>query len=120
MMWKQMHGYFTYGATDEYFKNALYAALRKLELPFEESFSQIRLTSLGTDMNISIQPRMGTAQLSLKQPQCQSTLKQIAQAMNEYFATVPGRMNLTVYVYYTLFGILMVANAIYFQVKIRG
>ena len=115
LLFRNAQGYSILGVSDEYFSNALHAALHKLGLPFEESLSQIRLTSLDAALIVTLQSRMGAAQLAIKPSLHRSTLKEIVQLMRDYFATVPGKTNLTTYVYYLLFGALMVVFAIYFS-----
>jgi len=114
MVFRNLRGYTVLGVSDNYLKDALNTALQRLELPFEESLSRIRLSSLDADLLVGMQSRMGAAQLSIKPAGHGKTLKQIVQAMRDYFATVPGKTNISAYVYYGLFGILMLATTIYF------
>lgn len=111
VLWKQSSGYFAWGVTDEYFQNALYTALEKLNLPFEVTLSRVRLTSLDVDMRISI-ARFGTAQITLEQPKDKTVLKRLAHAMNEYFATVPGKVHLGMFFFEIVFGLLMISSSL--------
>jgi hypothetical protein len=102
VLWKT-RGYVISGATEEYLQNALRAALQKLNLPFEESVARLQLTSLDADLLISVSG-FGSALMKLKQHQHDSVLKQIADDMNVYFATVPGKVNLTAFYAQTALG----------------
>ena len=59
IMWYQLKGYVAYAVTDASFREALLAALQRLQLPYEESLSVIRLTSVDADLQISVQSWMG-------------------------------------------------------------
>jgi hypothetical protein len=93
--WKT-RGYSISGATEEYLQSALRASLQKLNLPFEESVARLRLTSLDADLFVSV-TGFGPALMRLKQHRHDSTLKQIADYMNVYFATVPGKVDMTAF-----------------------
>ena len=46
MFWFQMRGYMVYGVSAEAFRNCLRRTLDKLNLPYQESFSSIRLETV--------------------------------------------------------------------------
>lgn len=94
MMWFQLKGYTAYAVTDTSFREALLAALEKLQLPYEESLSVIRLTTIDADLQVAIQSWMGTGIIKVKQRGYNSVLKEVANAMNEYFrnSSVPTKM----------------------------
>ena len=94
MMYYQLQGYTAYAVTDKSFREALLAALQKLQLPYEESLSVIRLTSVEADLQVSVQSWMGTGIIKVKQRGYNSVLRQVAHAMNEYFrnSSVPTNM----------------------------
>jgi hypothetical protein len=118
LIWKMTGGYSILGATDEHVQNALRAALQKLNLPFEESVARVRLTSLDADLTLSVSG-FGVAQMRLKQPQYASTLKQIADCMNVYFATVPGKVNAAVFYVYVLMGVLLLVQIVWILSRTR-
>ena len=112
MMWYQQKGYTAYAVTDTSFREALLAALKKLQLPYEESLSVIRLTTIDADLQVAIQSWMGTGIIKVKQPRYNSVLKEVVNAMNEYFrnSSVPTKMISCVF--YLVTGGITVAFAI--------
>ena len=94
MMYYQLKGYTAYGVTDTSFREALLAALQKLEFSYEESLSVIRLTSVETDLQVSVQSWMGTGIIKVKQRAHQPVLREVVNEMNEYFriSSVPTNM----------------------------
>ena len=92
--WFLLRGYTAYGVTDTSFREALLAALQKLEFSYEESLSVIRLTSVEADLQVSVQSRMGTGIIKVKQRAHQPVLKEVVNEMNEYFriSSVPTNM----------------------------
>ena len=94
MMCYQMRGYTAYAVTDTSFREALVEALQKLQLPYEESVALIRLTSIEVDLQVSVQAWMETGLIKVKQRAHRSVLREIVNAMNEYFriSSVPTNM----------------------------
>lgn len=94
MMCYQMRGYAAYAVTDTSFREALVEALQKLQLPYEESVSLIRLTSIDADLQVSVQGWMGTGLIKVKQRAHRSVLREIVKTMNEHFrmSAVPTNM----------------------------
>ena len=94
MMCYQMRGYIAYAVADTSFREALLEALQKLQLPYEESLSLIRLTSIEADLQVSVQGWLGTGLIKVKQRAHRSVLREIVNAMNEYFriSSVPTNM----------------------------
>ncbi|MDE0186789.1 MAG: hypothetical protein OXP71_15215 [Candidatus Poribacteria bacterium] len=112
MMWYQLKGYTAYAVTDASFREALLAALEKLQLPYEESLSVIRLTTVDVDLQVAIQSWMGTGIIKVKQRGYNSVFREVVNAMNEYFrnSSVPTKMISCVF--YLVTGGIMVAFAI--------
>ncbi len=99
MGWYQLKGYtayaVAYAVTDTSFREALLAALQKLQFPYEESLSVIRLTSIEADLQVSVPSWMGgTGIINVKQRAHQPVLREVVNEMNEYFriSTVPTNM----------------------------
>jgi hypothetical protein len=112
-IWKQTVGYSAFGVTDESFQEALHSALNKLNLPFEETIFRLRLTSIGADLQVAVQSSMGLGQLTIKQSEHRPILKNIADAMNEYFKTTSGKLNTAASIYFIIMGVLVIIPAIY-------
>ena len=94
MVCYQLKGYMVWAVTDTSFREALLAALQKLQLPYEESLSLIRLTSINADLQVAVQSSVGTGVIKVKQRGYHSVLRQVVHAMNEYFrnSSVPTNM----------------------------
>lgn len=112
MVLYSLRGYIIYGVTDVSFQEALLAALEKLQLPYEESFSAIRLTSIQADLQVSVQSWMGTGIVKVKQRAHRSALREIVNTMNEYFRTSSVSTNMTPCVFSLVIGIFEVLFAI--------
>ncbi|MDE0297868.1 MAG: hypothetical protein OXN17_04495 [Candidatus Poribacteria bacterium] len=104
MMWFQLQGYVVFAVTDASFREALVAALQRLELPHEESLSAIRLTSVEADLQVAIQSWMGTGTVKIKQRAHHSVLKEIVDAMNEYFRTSTVSTNMVTCIFWVVMG----------------
>ena len=116
VLWYALKGYATYGVTDASFQEALTTALEKLQLPYEESLSAIRLTSIEADLQVSVQSWMGTALIKVKQRAHRSYLKEIVNAMNEYFRMSSVSINMTSCVFLLGTGVfeILIAIAMFF------
>jgi hypothetical protein len=113
LIWKQTEGYSVFGVTDESFQAALRSALNRLNLPFEETIFRLRLTSIGADLQASVQSSMGCAELMIEQSGHKSTLKSIAGAMNDYFKTEPCKTNMRTNILYIIIGALNIIATLY-------
>ena len=111
MMCYQMRGYAAYAVTDTSFREALVEALHKLQLPYEESLSLIRLTSVRADLQVSV-GCTGTGVIKAKQRAHRSVLRKIVSAMNEYFRMSPVPTNMITCVFFTVAGGFMIIAAI--------
>jgi len=108
VFWRQMTGYMIFGVSDETFRDALLAALNKLNLPFQETISKIRLTAVGADMQAAVAAWMGTAQIRIKQREYVRYTKEIADAMDQYYIDNPVKVNNLAFIVYLLLGILLI------------
>ena len=104
----QMRGYIAYAVTDTSFREALLEALQKLQLPYEENVSLIRLTSVEADLQVSVQAWMGTGLIKVKQRAHRSVLREIVNAMNEYFRISSAPTNMIACVFSVVIGGFMV------------
>jgi hypothetical protein len=112
--WKLYDGYTIYGVTDESFRAALVSTLTKLNVPYEETISRLRLTEINADLQATVVAAMGTGQLRIKPKQHNPLLKQISDGMNEYYKSNPSEVNQNGYVFYTIIGLfcLIVASVL--------
>jgi len=111
-MYFTLPGYTIFGVTDTSFREALLAALQKLQLPYEEVLSSIRLTSIEADLQVSVQSWVGSGIIKIKQRKHRSQLTEIVTAMNEHFRTSSVSTNLITCIIYLVMGILMAALGI--------
>ena len=112
MMWYQLKGYVAYAVTDASFREALLAALQKLQLPYEESLSVMRLTSVDAELQVSVQSWMGTGTIKVKQRAHRSVLKQIVSVMNDYYRTSAVSTNFVSCVFLVVVGVVMAIFAL--------
>ena len=108
MVWYSLRGYVVYGVTDVLFRETLLAALEKLQLPYEESLSAIRLTSIQADLQVSVQSWMGTGIVKVRQRAHRSALREIVNTMNEYFRTLSVSTNMIPHIFFFVIGIFEV------------
>ncbi|MDE0042991.1 MAG: hypothetical protein OXT74_13210 [Candidatus Poribacteria bacterium] len=107
VMCYQLKGFVAFAVTDTSFREALVAALQRLELPYEESLSVIRLTSVEADLQVSIQSWMGTGVIKTKHRAHRSMLKEVVDAMNEYFRTSSVSTNMITCVFWVVMGVAL-------------
>lgn len=112
--WRVLRGYTVLGVTDDSFRQALYAVLRDMELPYEERLSKMHLTSIDADLEANVNGWIGTATIRMKQRSHQDTLKRIASALNRYFAESHVATNMATCTYHLIFGVLTFAAALSF------
>ncbi len=116
IFWRQMTGYMIFGVSDETFREALISALNKLNLPYQETISKIKLTSLDADLQAAVASWMGTAQIRIKQSQHVRYAKDIASAMDEYYKNNTVKVNNIAFIVYLLLGILMLVFVVAFAI----
>ena len=112
MVWYQAKGYTAYAVTDASFREALIEVLQKLQLPYEESLSLIRFTSIRVDLQVSVQGWIGTGIINVKQRAYRFMLREIVNSMNEYFRMSSVPTNMITCVFFVAAGGLMVIAAI--------
>lgn len=111
VLWKQSSGYIVFGVTEESFREALVSALTKLNIPFQETISRLRLTEANADLQAAVNAGMGMAQLRIKPGQHGPLLKQIGETMSEYYRSTTVQVNQIACVVYTILGAFMIAFA---------
>ena len=112
MMCFALKGYVAYGVTDTSFREALLAALEKLQLPYEETLSTMRLTSIDADLQVSIQSWLGSGMIKIKQREHRTLLSDIITEMNRYFSGSSTPIKLTTCIFYVVMGGLTVIGGI--------
>ena len=112
MIWYQMKGYIAFGVTDDSFREALTSSLQKLNFPFEEQLSAIRLSSVEADFQVAVQSWMGVGQIKVKQTKHRPLLTQVVNEMNDFFLSTPARANMISCAFYTIMGVFMVFFAV--------
>ena len=112
MMCFALKGYVAYGVTDTSFREALLNALEKLQLPYEETLSTMRLTSIDADLQVSIQSWLGSGMIKIKQREHRTLLSDIITEMNKHFSVSSVPIKLTTCVFYVVMGGLMVIGGI--------
>ena len=112
MMFFALKGYAAYGITDTTFREALLAALEKLQLPYEESLSSIRLTSIDADLQVAIQTWLGSGIIKIKQREHRSLLQKIATEMNQHFRLSSGPIKHVTFIFYVIMGVFMIIGGI--------
>ena len=118
MMCYQMRGYMAYAITDTSFREALIEVLQKLQLPYEESLSLIRLTSIEADLQVSVQAWVGTGLIKVKQRGHSAVLREIVNRMNDYFrlSSVPTNMITCVFfLVMGVFAIILIVGMLFIQ-----
>jgi hypothetical protein len=115
MIWKQTSGYMVFGVGEERFRRSLQITLNNLNLPFEESLSRVRLTTLQADLHVGIQPWMGTAYLRMKQAQHSDTFRKVVDSLRKDFAGTTAQFDATMcsFYFYIVFGVLGLAASIF-------
>ena len=107
-----LKGYVACGVTDTSFREALLAALEKLQLPYEEKLSAIRLTSVEADLQVSVQSWVGVGVIKMKQREHRSLLTEIVTEMNVHFRVSSAPINLLSCIFYVVMGVIMVIGGI--------
>jgi len=109
--WILMKGYMAIGVSDDSFRDAIHFSLKKINQPFEEKLSTIKLTAINANLQISIQSWISSAQLRLKQSKDTKLLAEIVMGMNEYYIKNDIKPNNVTSIFYILIGVLMLVFA---------
>jgi hypothetical protein len=118
--WIQMKGYMAFAISDTYFRDALLASAESLGYSIEETMSRVTIRETGQEIQVAIQGWMGTAQLKPAGKGSTDAVNQIAQGMNAYFQTTPGKMNYLTSYFYLIIGCFMIAMSMWmFTLKIK-
>ena len=107
-----LKGYTAYGVTGTSFREAMLAALEKLQLPHERTLSAIRLTSVEADLQVSVQSWVAAGVIKMKQREHRSLLTEIVTEMNVHFRVSSAPINLLSCIFYVVMGVIMVIGGI--------
>ena len=107
--WIVMRGHMAFGVTEDSLRTGLTAALRELELPYEESLSAIRLPTVSTEIQVAVQGWVGTGQIKSRKRAGAPLVADVARRMNAYFRSTKVSTNLTCCVMYIVMGALTAA-----------
>ena len=77
--------YLLYGISDEVLREALNYGLHELKSPCEETLTKIKLTELGTELQISLSSWMGTGLIKIKDRSKRTFLTKLILYMRIYF-----------------------------------
>lgn len=116
VFWRSFTGYLLFGVSEEGFRAALTSTLNKLNLPYEETISKIKLTSIGTELQAAVHGWVGTAQIRIKQRTHFLYTKEIAKGMDDYFKGNAGDTKKIIFVVYLLLGVLMIVFLAFFLI----
>jgi hypothetical protein len=119
VIWRFLHGYLVIGVTPESFRNALQDALQRLNLPYQESLSRFRLTSLGVDLQASTREWFGIASFRLNKSGHGVTLKNIVRETNRHFAALPQKIKTRAGILYFSVGVIEAFLAVTILVMYR-
>ena len=104
-----MRGYVVIGITEASMREALFAALSKLQLPHEETLGSIRLPTVPAELQVAVQSWVGTGQLKPRTRGSSRVTTSIAEEMNAHFRTGSAEINLTCPIAYVVMAVLLIA-----------
>ncbi len=113
MMLYQLLNYAVLGSNDETLRNALTYALEKLNLPYQETVSKIRLTGLNADLQVMNISWIGSANIRIKQFKHFRSIRDISAAMNEYYKMTPVRVSYRGFIFYIFGGMMTVMPVVF-------
>ncbi|MCG9127232.1 hypothetical protein JT359_06465 [Candidatus Poribacteria bacterium] len=111
-----LRGFSAYGVTDITFREALITTLKKLQLPYEETLSSMRLTSVEADLQVNINSWSESGMIRIKQPEHTSLLTQIVSEMNTHFRMSAIRSKLTPYILILITDVLILGGGVGFVI----
>ena len=86
IMWFRFRGYRAHGVSDGSLREGLLASLTKLNLPYEDAATGLRLPTIGADLQVTGPLSWGwSGVVKMKQRQFDRVLRDIVKGMNEYY-----------------------------------
>jgi hypothetical protein len=111
--WKNMRGYIVMGITNKTFQHSLRHILNALELPFEESLSRLKLTTVNNELQVTSRSWLGENQFKLKELQHTEILEKIADSIRDYFATSLIKVNVAVCILNVIIALLIITFVLF-------
>jgi len=108
MFWIIMRGQIVFGVTADSLRAGLFASLRGLELPHEETLGGVRLPTVPADLQVAVQSWVGTAQIKARDRAAAPVLEDVTRGMRAYFGSTAVHVNLTCCVFYVVVGVMLV------------
>jgi hypothetical protein len=107
LSWFERRGYKVIGVSGDTFRAALYYSLNKNNLPFEEHYSEIKLTSIDVTLKYIVSPWLGMGHLKFNQKSDKTILQNIIIDMKEYYCENTIKLNNFALIFYLISSFLM-------------
>lgn len=120
IFWIQLRGYIVFGVTDKSMREALLHTLKKLGVGYEETLGALKLSSGAGEIQVSVSGGMGSGMIRAKKMQDKKLFSNIAAEMNLFFRTTPVETNKTIFIIYSLLGLLLAAFALVASLTIKN
>lgn len=105
-----MRGYVVIGVTLGSMREALFSALARLQLPYEETLGSIRLPSVPAELQVAVQSWIGTGQLKPRTRGARDVTARIAAGMRAHFASGAVELNMICPIAYVVMALLLVVT----------
>lgn len=116
-LYSTMRGFTVIGVTEESLRDALRAALRQLNLPYEQTGGAVRLVGLDAKMRVATRFFIGMADLRACGVSNPSVFNAIARALNDQFRWNKVTMNWLACTNLCLVGVVLVLLPLYVLVR---
>ena len=102
-----MRGYVVIGITESSMREALFAALARLQLPHEETLGSIRLPTVPAELQVAVQSWVGTGQLKPRTRRSRAITASIAEGMQAHFRGGVAEVNMICPIAYVVLAVLL-------------
>ena len=116
----RVRGYAAYGVTDASLREGVLASLQKLDLPYEDTPTGLRLPTIGADLQVKGPwSSLVGGSVKMNHRQFSRVLSDIVREMNEYYQSgTIAKVNLTHFTVNVLIGVLLAVPAgVFFWLK---
>jgi len=107
----EFRGFVAVGVSGPLFREALFVAIKKLGLKFEQEFSIVRLPSVRAEVQMSVQSWVGTAQIKPRRVRGFRAVRDIARGMNAYFTSRKVGASSIAFTYYLFLAVMLAIMA---------